>query len=202
MVEEFYFYLSKHYKKLLYIFFFILSFFIVLYPIFLLKNKDRVKGESVIVVEISGAVKKPGVYTMESSKRIEDLIQIAGGFSEDADLEFVSQYINRAQKLEDGEKIFIPSKIAKNNSEPFTINKSEESSSSTTSKNSNINSLININKADKEELKSLPGIGDVYAQRIIDYRIQNGGFKSKEEIKNVKGIGDITYEKIKDLIEI
>jgi competence protein ComEA len=201
-VEEVYFYLAKNYKKFLYVLFFVLSFFIIFYPIFLLKNKGKVKGENAVVVEISGAVKKPGVYTLEPSKRIEDLIQLAGGFLEDADLEFVAQYINRAQKLEDGEKIFVPSKASRSNIETSSLNKTSKSSESSSSKSSSVNSLININKATKEELKSLPGIGDVYAQRIIDYRTQNGGFKTKEEIKNVKGIGDATYEKIKDLIEI
>ncbi|OIP06345.1 hypothetical protein AUK41_02815 [Candidatus Berkelbacteria bacterium CG2_30_43_20] len=61
---------------------------------------------------------------------------------------------------------------------------------------------VNINSASVQELDSLPGIGPTYAQRIIDYRTANGGFKSIEEIKNVKGIGDKTFEKFKDKITI
>lgn len=63
-------------------------------------------------------------------------------------------------------------------------------------------SVVNINSASVQELDSLPGIGPTYAQRIIDYRTSNGGFKSVDEIKNVKGIGDKTFEKFKDKISI
>lgn len=63
-------------------------------------------------------------------------------------------------------------------------------------------SVVNINSASAQELDSLPGIGPTYAQRIIDYRTSNGGFKSVDEIKNVKGIGDKTFEKFKDKITI
>jgi comEA protein len=62
--------------------------------------------------------------------------------------------------------------------------------------------IINVNTASLSQLDSLPGIGPAYAQRIIDYRSSNGGFKAIEELKNVKGIGDKTFDKFKDLITI
>ena len=148
-----------------------------------------------IVVEIKGEVAKPDVYQLEEGSIIKDLIDMAGGVTEEADL----SRINRAEELLNHELIIIGN-----------INDETESSvvqnNSTYSSNGNnsdkVSTLININTADLEQLKKITGIGDIKAQSIIDYREANGGFKSLEELKNVDGIGDKTFEKIKEQITL
>lgn len=143
---------------------------------------NEVRNEEIsqvnIFVDIDGAVNKPGVYELMQGDRVIDAIEAAGGLAEDA----YTKNLNKARVLVDGEKIYI-----------LTLgelkNDSEDSS------------LININTASINELTSLPGIGEVYAKRIIDYRNVKP-FGSIEEIKNIEGIGDKTFEKIKELITI
>ena len=130
-----------------------------------------------IVCEIKGEVKHPGIYTMPKDTRVSDLIQIAGGFTVDAE----SENLNQAAKLSDGMVVVVP--------------KASDNNEGTSSK-------ININTASVSELSTLPGIGESIAERIINYRATNGYFKSIEEIKNVSGIGDALFSKIKDLITI
>ena len=148
-----------------------------------------------IIVEIKGEVEKPDVYQLEEGSIIKDLIDMAGGVTEEADL----SRINRAEELLNHELIIIGN-----------INDETESSvvqnNSTYSSNGNnsdkVSTLININTADLEQLKEITGIGNIKAQSIIDYREANGGFKSLEELKNVDGIGDKTFEKIKEQITL
>ena len=157
-------------------------------------NEDSIDRNK-IIVEIKGEVAKPDVYQLEEGSIIKDLIDMAGGVTEEADL----SRINRAEELLNHELIIIGN-----------INDETESSvvqnSSTSSSNGNNSdkgsTLININTADLEQLKEITGIGNIKAQSIIDYREANGGFKSLEELKNVDGIGDKTFEKIKDQITL
>lgn len=141
-----------------------------------------------IIVDLSGAVKKPGVYRLNSEERINKLIELGGGFSEKADLDWISRNLNLARKLNDGEKIYIPEK--------------GEASFQGEIIGAETSDLININSGTQKELEALPGIGPSFAQRIIEYRTSHGGFKSIEEIKAVPGIGEKTFEKIKDRIRI
>lgn len=142
----------------------------------------------IIYVEIKGEVKSPDVYEIEEGSIIKDLIDKAGGLTEKANIE----KINRAKKLNDNELIMIPndSNINEVSGSDF-VNTTEEASGK-----------ININTADTSKLKEIPGVGDVKAKSIIDYREKNGGFKSIEDIKNIDGIGEKTFEKIKDSITI
>jgi competence protein ComEA len=140
-------------------------------------EKDYVKDY--IYVDIDGAVKNPGVYLLAEGSRVIDAINMAGGLEEGA----FTRNINKAGKLTDGEKIYIPAE-GESNAESFQSN-----------------NLININTASAELLMTLPGIGEVYAERIIEYRT-NKKFSSIEEIKNIQGIGDKTFEKLKELISI
>ena len=157
-------------------------------------NEDSIDRNK-IIVEIKGEVAKPDVYQLEEGSIIKDLIDMAGGVTEEADL----SRINRAEELLNHELIIIGN-----------INDETESSvvqnNSTYSSNGNnsdkVSTLININTADLEQLNKITGIGDIKAQSIIDYREANGGFKSLEELKNVDGIGDKTFEKIKDQITL
>ena len=154
---------------------------------------NEVTGESVthtqtIFVDISGAVEKPGVYEVSNDTRLFEVIEMAGGLSEDAD----ADHVNQASFVEDGQKIIIPVKGSD------AVNDLLSGSAEYTGEDSR---LININTAAADELKTLSGIGDTMAQRIIEYRSQRA-FKSKEDIMSVDGIGSKTYEKIKDSITV
>ena len=143
-----------------------------------------------ILVDIGGAVNEPMVAELEEGSRVEDAIKAAGGLTEDADV----SGINRAAFVEDGEKIFVPSLIAED----------ADGQQSGTSSGAAYYSdgKININTADSPELQELDGIGPVTAEKIIDYREENGRFDTIEDIKNVSGIGDKTFEKLKDDIRV
>ena len=143
-----------------------------------MENKSGLEVVYDIVVEIKGEVKCPGIYTLPKDTRIQDLVNLAGGLTPNAD----TSSINMASKLNDGMVVVIPAKGSNVNKE-------------TTSK-------ININTATLEELCTLSGIGKSTAQKIIDYRTSNGYFSSIDEIKKVSGIGDALFNKIKDNITI
>ncbi len=141
-----------------------------------------------LFVDISGAVESPGVYRVSESTRLFQVIEMAGGLTEDADADSV----NRASFVEDGQKIIIPEKGSE------TLNGTVPADASSPPAD---NGLININTASADELKNLNGIGDVMAERIIEYRTSRS-FKSKEDIMSVDGIGSKIYEKIKDRITV
>lgn len=195
------------------------------------ENEEIVEEtQNKIVVHITGAVKNNGIVEVKEKARINDVVEAAGGLTEDADLENV----NLAYVVEDGQKIYIPSKGEKENSEnqesskgKNNLNENTEAtntnSNNTNTKNTDkknilediitnlpegmiiedvkvIEGLININKASASELQILPGIGESTANKIIEYRNKNGKFKTIEELKNVSGIGDSKFNAIKDLI--
>jgi competence protein ComEA len=141
-----------------------------------------------ITVEIKGEVKNPDVYEIDDGSIIRDLINMAGGLTQEANIDG----INRAEKLRANQLIVIPNKDNVNNN----------SVSSSVSTGISSDGIININTATLSELQNITGVGEVKAQSIISYREKNGGFKAIEEIKNVDGIGDKTFEKIKDQISI
>jgi competence protein ComEA len=149
-----------------------------------------VPTEKPIVVHVTGAVPRPGVYALAQGSRVQDAISAAGGFLADAE----KGGINLARALEDGEQLDIPyaqgaSPVIGTENPVLT----EPPSSA---------ELININTASQSELETLPGIGPSTAQKIIQYREQNGPFVSTENIVNVPGIGPGTYERIKNLITV
>lgn len=144
-------------------------------------------GTSTVIVDVSGEVKTPMVVELPMNSRIDDAVNAAGGLTDKADV----NQINRAQILEDGQKIYIPPRGLVGKVESKTAE--GNSFASETDK-------ININLADLTELQEIPGVGPATAQKIDDYRKDNGGFKKIEDIKNVNGIGDKTFEKMKDRI--
>lgn len=150
-------------------------------------NNVATSNKNKILVEIKGEVKKPDVYEVDEGSIIRDLINIAGGLTEKANI----NKINRAEKLKNNQLIVIPNNESVI-SDTITNNSSNDSK----------DGIININSASLSELQNINGIGEVKAQSIIDYREKSGGFKSIEDIKNVEGIGDKTFEKIKDKISI
>lgn len=157
------------------------------------KNLSESAEEAVmqqLFVEIKGAVMYPGVYELEQDQRIKDVVQLAGGYTENAD----TQFINHAQKVQDEMVIYIPIKGEQ----------LEEGASSllTLPTETNKEQKININKADVATLATLPGIGPSKAQSILTYREENGQFQTIDDLKNVSGIGDKTFEKLKDSITV
>ena len=164
-----------------------------------LEAEEELETEK-IAIHIIGEVKKEGIVYLEASSRIVDAIKEAGGATKEADL----SQINLAYELQDGQKIYIPNKNEKI-SEYITMSSGnnviieENNSSAETERKEN---KVNINTANVNELDNLPGIGPSLAQRIIEYREENGNFKSIEELQNVKGIGEAKYSDIKDNVTI
>lgn len=158
------------------------------------KNVETSNDKDKITVEIKGEVNNPNVYTLEEGSRIYELIEKAGGITAEANL----NSINRASTLTDGQCVII-SNIKNNNSEISPQDGMLTSGLGISEKN---NTKININKAAKDELTSLSGIGDAKAEAIIAYREKSGGFKKVEDLKNVEGIGEKTVEKLKDKISV
>lgn len=140
---------------------------------------EKNKVQNKIAVYISGEVNNPGVYYIDEEQRLNDLIEICGGFTKEADI----TDLNLAEKLNDTDKIYVP-KVA--------IEEDEVSENTD-------NNLLNINTATKDELKELDGIGDTLANNIIEYR-KNNKFDTIEDILNVNGIGESKYNNIKEYI--
>ncbi|WP_034600803.1 ComEA family DNA-binding protein [Clostridiisalibacter paucivorans] len=155
--------------------------------------ENNTTEESKIMVDISGEVHNPGVIVLDIDSRLIDAINAAGGLTEKADI----KRINRAKKINDEEKINIPSIDDRNKI-------SQDTELTTDGWNDSIETnvrKININIASITELMELPGIGEVKAKRIVEYRNENG-FKNIEDIQNVNGIGQKIYEGIKDMITV
>lgn len=157
------------------------------------ENKEN-EDNSSKMCQIDGCVNKPGVYSFKKDDRIKDIIDLAGGFTKDAD----TKSVNLAMKLKDEMKIFIPSK---NEISKLQNHNTEKNSQIVTLKDNNSTNLVNINTADSDKLQTLPGIGPSKAKKIIEFREKNQ-FKKIEELKNVDGIGEKTFESLKSLITI
>jgi len=147
---------------------------------------DPTTTAALIRVHVTGAVTNPGVYTLPESARVETAIEAAGGLSGNAE----AQSLNLAAILTDGQRLFIPEILE------VTLTAGERSVTSITSM------LININTAGFSELDSLPGIGEVKAQAILDYRQKNGLFTALEDLLKVDGINQSLFEKIQGLITL
>ncbi|NLI92417.1 MAG: helix-hairpin-helix domain-containing protein [Peptococcaceae bacterium] len=157
---------------------------------------EEAQGDREIVVYVTGAVNYSGLIHLPLDSRLEDALKKAG-LRTDADIEA----LNPAQKLKDGQKIIVPSKLPAENGQTGSTGSASPSSASLSSAGVN-SSRVNINTAGAGELDSIPGIGPAIAQRIIDYRMKNGLFSSPEEIQNVSGIGPKTYEKMAPYITV
>jgi competence protein ComEA len=140
-----------------------------------------------VFVYICGAVTNPGVYEMDSGSRICDVLDQAGGFSEDAS----TTYLNLAEFVSDGQKVYVPTQ------EELTVELFAEEDAAEAG-----SGKININTASKEVLVTLPGIGESKADSIIAYRTEHGGFSSIEEIMEIPGIKEAVFSKIKELITV
>lgn len=149
-----------------------------------------------IIVHIAGAVENDGIQKLPENSRVADAIDAAGGLTSDAN----TKNVNLAQKLVDGQKIYIPNMAE--DEEDIEIFNNQTSAIETVEMFSNNSGLVNINTASQTELETLPGIGPSTANKIISYRNANGKFKSIEDIQNVSGIGDNKYAQIEDKITV
>ena len=142
-----------------------------------------------VTIDISGEVINPGVYRLTGEVRVNDILIKAGGLSANADRDWVAKNLNLAQKLVDGQKIYIPNEVE---SKKLKVESDGVLGVLTDNK------IVRINSATIEQLDTLSGVGPSIAKKIIDYRTKNGGFKNIEELKLVSGIGDKLFEEIKD----
>lgn len=136
-----------------------------------------------IYIHVCGGVKHPGLYTLCEGDRIDAAIQAAGGFTKNADQESV----NLAEFLVDGTQIVVKRKS--DGEEKDSASKEEDK-------------RVNLNKADKTELMTLPGIGESRAEAILSYRNSHGSFSAVEELTKVEGIGDGIYQRIKSAVMV
>lgn len=153
------------------------------------KTEDIAKAKEAIA-EISGAVEKPGVYRLLASDRVERLLIEAGGLSAEADRGWVEKNLNRAAKIIDGQKFYIPPKGEMRSGKGEAGRRDNGIVAGTAS------GLVNINTASARELDSLPGIGEVRAQAIID----NRPYSSIEDLVAKKAVPQSVYDKIKEKI--
>lgn len=159
-------------------------------------EENKIQEEkNIIILHITGAVRNPGIVQIEEGARLIDAIEAAGGTTENAD----TSKINLAYILSDGQKIYIPSFLDEKIENYIEDNIGENIIIEDTHANANTK-LININTATQTELETLTGIGPSLALKIINYRKENGKFKTIEDIKNVSGIGDSKFEAIKNEI--
>ena len=157
-------------------------------------SEDKKKNE--IVIHITGAVVKEGIVKVENGSRISDVIEKAGGITENADL----SKINLAYIVEDGQKIYVP----RLDDEDDVTTVKDDAGEQVIKEDDNKSSFnkVNINTATQTELETLNGIGTSTALKIINYRNESGNFKKIEDIKNVPGIGDSKFESIKEYISV
>ena len=141
-------------------------------------------AEPEICVDVTGAVNKPGVYTLTGKSRVIDAIKAAGDSAPGADL----STINLARVLNDGEQIYVDSTVV--NSNGVRVSKAVRSGP------------ININRATARQLDALDGVGPVIAQRIVDYRKINGYFLTIDDLQKVSGIGAAKFAQIKAKVRI
>lgn len=166
-------------------------------------NNEIVEEENnTIVVHITGEINYPGVVVLKEGARVVDAIEAGGGETDEADL----SSLNLAYMLSDGEKIYVPNKEETSQEsqerEYITSAKDNSEQSENGAKSTDTNFKININTAKQEELTKITGIGESTAKKIIEYRTQNGKFKSIEDIKNIPGIGDSKFNAMKEEITV
>lgn len=154
-------------------------------------DATKERAETMIYVDIKGAVKVPGIYQLKNQQRIWDALALAGGVSEEAD----TAQVNYAQKVKDQMIIYVPKKGE-------AVAQSLETLQESAPAQQNQEEKINLNTATEAELQTISGIGAKKAQEIIRFRDEQGPFKTVEELKNVPGIGEKTVERLKDMLTV
>lgn len=138
-------------------------------------------------VHVCGEVKRPGVYELKEGQRVYEAVHLAGGFTDQA----AESYLNLAQPVEDGMKLEVPNR-----------DQAPEPEWPKPGESPKTQAKVNLNKASKEELMALRGIGEAKAEDIIRYREEQGGFNCIEDIMNISGIKDAAFQKIKEEITV
>lgn len=149
-------------------------------------TEDTAVEDSVMVVDVKGAIKKPGIYEVPADARVNDVIEMAGGFMKQAD----QSMVNLAQKVQDEMVIAIPKKGESPNNPDAVANTTDTQGK------------VNLNKAEQAEIETLPGIGPSKAQAIIDYREENGLFQNMDDLLEISGIGEKTLENLEDYVQV
>lgn len=152
--------------------------------------------QEIIIVDIKGAVKNPGVYQADADMRVIDIIDLAGGLSETADADTV----NLSQRVTDQMVIYIAA-VGEESNRPIVVPENTLTGQETENQEAETDK-VDINTADTVVLQTLNGIGEKKAALIIAYREENGSFQTIEEIMEVSGIGEKTFEGFKDLIMV
>lgn len=150
------------------------------------ENREEPKK---VCVYITGCVAAPGVYYVAEGTRIYEVVELAGGFTQEA----ARDYLNLAEEVFDAQKLIVYS-----NSEAVTAPSVQTAGEASDGKSA----LVNLNTADKETLMTLPGIGESKAEAIIQYRKDNGDFSAIEDVMNISGIKEGAFAKIKDKITV
>lgn len=147
---------------------------------------------AVVLVDVAGWVRRPGVYEFDAGARVIDAVEAAGGARPGAEL----QVLNLAAPLVDGTQVFVPKQgqVPPGGTAAGGVPGAAPGASS--------DGLVNVNTATADQLDTLPGIGEVLAQAIIDHRTENGPFTSVDQIVDVSGIGDATLEKLRPLVTV
>ncbi len=154
------------------------------------KQEETVNESTSIVVEVKGAVQKPGVYTFQSEDRIEEAIRRAGGFTRKAD----TIEINQAAKLEDSMMIYVPKQGESVRQPPVAT--------AVTPSGDQKSQSVNVNQADATELQTVNGIGPAKAEAIIAYREEHGEFQQIDDLRKISGFGEKTVERLKDQLTV
>lgn len=136
-----------------------------------------------MVVQVGGKVQHPGVFTLPAGSRVTDAINAAGGLRPGAS----TGMLNLARKISDGEQILVDVPGAPAGASSGTGSSSDP---------------VDLNTATPEQLEQLPGVGPVYAKRIVDYRTQHGGFRSIDELRQIAGIGEHRFSLLKPLVRV
>lgn len=164
------------------------------------EEQEETKNSTKVIVDIKGMVNNPGVYEVDNTYRVNDVINLAGGLKEGAD----TSDINLAKTVYDEMTIIVYSseEVLEKYKQEVCICNCPYIENNACIDNETDSNLVNINTAGIEELTTLTGIGDVKAEAIIKYRNEVGRFKQKEDLLNIEGIGEALFEKIKDDITI
>jgi competence protein ComEA len=148
--------------------------------------EEAAPAASVLVVDVVGAVRRPGLYRLPAGSRVDDALRKARGATRSADLELV----NLAAPLVDGQQVVVPARAVAAAAEPGSAAVPAGSA------------IVHLNSATLEQLDTLPGIGPAMAQRILDYRQQHGAFQSVDELDAVSGIGPARLEQLRPLVAL